>query len=165
MMAHTLELAYNWRTPVTFATVGLSICIGVLVRQQANGWLPVVLILFVGWAGFLVLVWLRTRASLLVDGSMIRVRSSRQFHEVEGRHVTSVREVRTPHGPSYRLVVEGEQGSSRRVFVPAALLRRGHATFFAWILAEAPQAELDAASTRTLAELRRRGLVERSAAE
>ena len=162
-MAHPLELAYNWHTPVTFATVGLFICVGVLVRQQASGWLPVVVVLVVAWAGFLVLVWVRTRASLLVDGPTIRVRSFRQFHEVDGQRVIGVRELRTPHGPSYRLVVHGEGGSTQRVTVPAALLRRGHATLFAWILAEAPQAELDAGSTRTLAELRRRGAVAGSA--
>ncbi len=161
-MAHALELAYNWRTPVTFATVGLSVCIGVLVRQQASGWLPVVVILVLAWAGFLVLVWLRTRASLLVDGRRIQVRHARSYHDVDGHQVVAVREVWTPHGPSYRLAVADGEGATRRVTVPAALLRRGHATLFAWILAEAPQAELDAGSARTLAELRRRGLVERS---
>ena len=158
-MAHPLELAYNWHPPVTFATVGLFVCVGVLVRQQASGWLPVAVVLVLAWAGFLVLVWVRTRASLLVYGPTIRVRTLRQFHEVEGRRVTRVREVRTPNGPSYRLVVHDEGGATRRVTVPAALLRRGHPTLFAWILAEAPQAELDAGSTRTLAELRRRGAV------
>ena len=159
-MAHPLPLSYNWRLPVTFSTLGLSICVGVLARGRVDGWLPVVAIMVLIWASFLALVWLRTRASMLVDGDVLRVRTARHYHDVTAREVSEVRQFETPHGPSYRLTVSRPDGSTCRVTVPAALLRQGHATLFRWILAEAPQAHLDKRSSRTLTELRRRGAIE-----
>ena len=40
LMAHPLELSYNWRTPVLFATVGAFVCVAVLVRGRSSGWIP-----------------------------------------------------------------------------------------------------------------------------
>jgi hypothetical protein len=157
-MAHPLELSYNWQLPITFSTVGLSICVGVLVNGRTDGWLPVVVILVLLWAGFLGLVWLRTRALMLVDGPVLRVRTVLTTHEVRGPDVRTVEQRRTPNGPSYRLTVLVD-GASRRVSVPAALLRHGHATLFGWILAEAPQAQLDRGSRTTLAALQTHGSV------
>ena len=158
-MAHPLELSYNWRLPITFSTVGLSICVGVLVNGRADGWRPVVVVLVLLWLGFLGLVWLRTQALMIVDGPVLRVRTLRATNEVRGTQVRAVQQHRTPHGPSYRLTVEGADGATRRVTVPAALLRQGHPTLFGWILTEAPQAQLDRGSQRTLGELQAHGLL------
>ncbi|HZA04380.1 MAG TPA: hypothetical protein VE617_07440, partial [Propionibacteriaceae bacterium] len=65
----------------------------------------------------------------------------------------------TPNGPSYRLTVRTEDGQPSRLVAPVALLRDGRATLFAWILAEAPQAELDASSQRTVEALQSKGLL------
>jgi hypothetical protein len=70
-----------------------------------------------------------------------------------------VQQFLTAHGPCYTLTTSDAAGKEQRVVAPVALLRTGHSTLFAWILAEAPQAELDRGSTRTLERLRIRGLV------
>jgi len=44
--------------------------------------------------------------------------------------------------------------------VPTALLKTGHSTFFGWLLSQAPQAELDKGSRKTLEQLRIRGLLQ-----
>ena len=44
-MAQPLELSYNWRAPLVFATVALVACIGILARGQAVGWLSAGLLL------------------------------------------------------------------------------------------------------------------------
>ena len=157
-MAHRLELAYNWRLPVMFSSVGLLLCVGVLVRGRASGWWAVVLILVALWGALTTLIWLRTRASLMVDGSALEARHRRQFERVEAADVTAVRQFQTPHGPSHRLLVRVD-GTIRTVVVPTALLRGGHSTLFRWILTEAPHAELDKGSRRTVQELQWRGLI------
>ena len=49
-MAHPLELSYNWRTPVVFATVGAFICAAAVIRGRASGWVPAVVLVLVLWA-------------------------------------------------------------------------------------------------------------------
>lgn len=155
-MAHPLESAYNWRLPVVMSTVGLVLCVGLLARGQVVGWLSAAIVLVACWLLFLGLVWVRTQAYLMVDGDTVTVRTFRRFHDVKGADVVAVAQVLTPSGPSYRLTVRGD-ADGRRVKVPTALLRKGHSTLFRWILAWAPQAELDKGSRRTLQTLRERG--------
>ncbi len=50
LMAQPLELSYNWRAPLVFATVALVACIGILVRGQAVGWLSAAVVLVLCWA-------------------------------------------------------------------------------------------------------------------
>lgn len=158
-MAQPLELSYNWRAPLVFATVGLVACLGILVRGQAVGWLWAAVVLVLCWAAYCGVVWLRTRSYLLVEGSVLTTRRWRDFERVEASQVRAVRELPTPAGPSYRLEVERD-GELDRVTVPAALLLRGPSTLFAWILTQAPDATLDRRSRRTLELLQTRGLVE-----
>ncbi|HEY5821220.1 MAG TPA: hypothetical protein VIT20_04555 [Propionibacteriaceae bacterium] len=157
-MAHPLEVSYNWRTPVLFASIGVSICVGVLIRGQVRGWVSAVVVIFALWVAFVGLAYLRTRAYLMVDGPRLTVRRFRRFHTVEGAELVAVRQFLTPSGPSYALSVRGA-GGPQRVVAPVALLRRGHATLFEWILAYAPDADLDKGSRKTLDQLRERGLV------
>ena len=56
LMAQPLELSYNWRAPLVFATVGLVACIGILVRGQAVGWLSAAVVLVLCWAAYCVVV-------------------------------------------------------------------------------------------------------------
>ena len=126
-MAHPLELSYNWRTPAVLATIGAFICLGVLARGRANGWVGASLVVLLLWAVLVGVLFLRTRAYLMVDGDALTVR--------------------------------GEDGATRRVIAPVALLRGGHSTLFAWILAEAPHAELDNRSQRTAERLQSKGLL------
>ena len=158
-MARPLELSYRWQAPVLIASVGLFACVGLVARGRAPGWVGVVGILVALWGMFLGVVWLRTRAHLEVDGTAVVVRRFRNLHRIEGADVLAVREYLTPNGPSYKLTVRTPDGASRRYVAPVALLRQGHATLFTWILAAAPQAELDRRSRRTLEELQVRGLV------
>lgn len=158
-MAHPLPLSYHWQVPVLFSSVGLFVCAGVLIRGRPDGWLTVVLILVGLWASFVLLVWLRTRAYLMVDGAVLRTRHRRSFSEVRGPEVEAVRQFLTPNGPSYRLRLGGD-AASRWVTVPTALLAGGHSTLFTWLLTWAPDAELDSPSRKTLEQLRVRGLVE-----
>jgi hypothetical protein len=96
---------------------------------------------------------------LMVDGPRLTVRRYRRQHTVEGGRLVRVQQFLTAHGPCYILTTRDPAGRLLRVVAPVALLRAGHSTLFAWILAEAPQAELDRGSTRTLEQLRIRGLV------
>jgi hypothetical protein len=159
-MAHPLPLSYHWQVPVLFSSVGLFVCGGVLIRGRPDGWLPVVLILVALWASFVLLVWLRTRAYLMVDGAVLHTRHRLTLSEVRGLEVEAVRQFLTPNGPSYKLRLRRDAAGGRWVTVPTALLSGGHSTLFTWLLTRAPDAELDPASRKTLEQLRVRGLVE-----
>jgi hypothetical protein len=173
-MPQPLELGYNWRLPAIAWTVGAVAVLFLLILRHPPGWLPVALFILVLWALFVGLVYLRARAYLEVDGSRLTVRRFRDKHTVEGSDVVRVTEFLTSRGPCHRLTVAqgGTGGSSPsepaltrdrrtvRYTVPTALLRTGHSTFFSWLLAHAPQAELDKSTRKTLDQLRRRGLLE-----
>jgi hypothetical protein len=158
-MAHPLELSYNWRTPAVFATVGAFICLGVLVRGRVSGWVAAAIVVLLLWAALVCVLLLRTRAYLMVDGDRLTVRHYRGFHTITGDQVVKVTEFLTPHGPSFRLTIRGDDGATHRLTAPVALLKGGHSTLFAWILAKAPQAELDAGSRRTVERLQSKGLL------
>jgi len=158
-MAHPLELSYHWQPPVTLASVGAFACVGIVLRSGAPGRGGVAVVLAVLWALFLALVWARTRSYLMVDGPRLTVRRFRHLQTVEGEQVVRVRQLMTAHGPCYALSTREPDGRDRRVVAPVALLRAGHSTLFSWILAQAPQAELDRGSMRTLEQLRIRGLL------
>ncbi|HKX15210.1 MAG TPA: hypothetical protein VJN19_08460 [Propionibacteriaceae bacterium] len=158
-MPHPLEQSYNWRTPVTFASLAAVICAGVLLRGRVNGWLPALVVVVGLWALVVGLIYMRTRAYLMVDGSRLTVRRFRTFHTIEAADVVAVKEFQTPNGPCYGLTVGRPDGSTARIVAPVALLRGGHSAFFTWILTRAPQAELDKASLKTVARLRHRGLI------
>ena len=158
-MPHPLEQSYNWRTPALFASVAASICVGVLVRGQVSGWLPALFLVVVLWALVVAVIYLRTRAFLLIDGSRLMVRHVRKFHTIEAADLVAVHEFLTPNGPSYKLTVRDPDGSTSRVVAPVALLRGGHSALFSWILTRAPQAALDKGSQKTAAQLKTRGLI------
>jgi hypothetical protein len=158
-MPHPLELSYNWRTPATFASIAAVICVGALARSQATGWLPALVVVVALWALIVGLIYLRTRAYLLVDGSRLTVRRFRKFHTIEAADLVAVTEFVTPNGPSYRLTAQGQDRQTRRVVAPVALLRGGHAALFTWILGRAPQAQLDKRSRKTAELLKTRGLI------
>ena len=158
-MPHPLELSYNWRTPATFASIGAVICAGVLARSKATGWLPALVVVVALWALIVGLIYLRTRAYVLVDGSRLTVRRFQEFHTIEAADLVAVSEFVTPNGPSYRLTVRNPDGQTRRVVAPVALLRGGHSALFTWILGRAPQAQLDKRSRKTAELLKTRGLI------
>jgi hypothetical protein len=158
-MAHPLELSYNWRTPVFMVSLAAAICVGALARGRMTGWVSALVVVLGLWALIVGLIYLRTRAYLLIDGSRLTVRRFRRFHTVEAADVMAVAEFVTPNGPSYRLTVGAPDGATRRVVAPVALLRGGHSALFTWILARAPQATLDKGSLKTLARLKTRGLI------
>jgi hypothetical protein len=158
-MAHPLELAYNWRTPALFASVGAVVCVGIVLRGSAEGRWGVAAVLMVLWALCLALVWARTRVRLIVDGPRLTVRRLRTWHTVDAPELVRVRQRPGAAGPSYLLVTRDAGGTEHRVLVPVALLRGGYPTLLGWILAHAPQAELDRGSHRTLDRLRQGGLL------
>jgi hypothetical protein len=158
-VAHPLDLSYNWRTPALFATLGAFICAGAVIRGRVEGWAASAALVVLLWAAFVGVLYRRTRAYLMVDGDRLTVRRFREFSTVRGEDVVAVTEYRTPNGPSYRLTIRGADGRTRRLVAPVALLRDGRATLFAWILAQAPQAELDAGSRRTIEALQSKGLL------
>ena len=158
-MPHPLELSYNWRTPAIFASVAATSRIGALARGQSSGWLPALVVVVALWALIVGLIYLRTRAYLLVDGSRLTVRRFRKFHTIEAADLVGVAEFQTPNGPSYRLTVQDQDRGTRRVVAPVALLRGGHSALFTWILGRAPQAQLDKRSRRTAEQLKTRGLI------
>jgi hypothetical protein len=158
-MAHPLELSYNWRTPAFIASVAAAICVSALARGQRTGWVSALVVVLALWAVIVGLIYLRTRAYLLIDGSRLTVRRFRRFDTIEAADLMAVAEFVTPNGPSYRLTVRAPDGETRRIGAPVALLRGGHAALFTWILAQAPQANLDKGSLKTLASLKTRGLI------
>ncbi len=158
-MAHPLELSYNWRTPAFFASIAAAICVGVLARGRVTGWVSALVVVVALWALIIGVIYLRTRAYLLIDGSQLTVRRFRKFHTVQAADLMAVTEFATPNGPSYRLTVRAPDGETRRIVAPVALLRSGHSALFTWILARAPQARLDMSSLKTVAKLKTRGLI------
>ena len=68
-MPHPLEQSYNWRTPAIFAIFAAVTCIGVLAHGQGNGWVPALTVVIALWALIVGLIYLRTRAFLIIDGS------------------------------------------------------------------------------------------------
>ena len=158
-MAHPLELSYNWRTPALFATVGAFVCVSVLIRGRVPGWLPAALLVVLLWVVFVGVLYLRTRAYLLANADRLTVRHYGRLQTITAGQLVAVKEFLTPHGPSYRLTVRGDDGTTRRITAPVALLQGGRSTLFAWILAEAPQAELDKGSRRTVERLQSKGLL------
>jgi hypothetical protein len=158
-MPHPLEQSYNWQTPVLFASVAASICVGVLVRGQVRGWLPALVVVVALWALVVGVIYLRTRAFLLIDGSRLVVRHVRKFHTIEASDLVAVHEFLTPNGPSYKLTARDPDGGTSRVVAPVALLRGGHSALFTWILTCAPQATLDKGSLKTVGQLKTRGLI------
>jgi hypothetical protein len=158
-VAHPLEQSYNWRTPATFASIAAVICVGALVHGQVNGWLPALVVVVALWALVVGVIYLRTRAYLMVDGAQLTVRRFRRFVTIEAVDLIGVSEFLTPNGPSYRLTARGSDGHTTRVVAPVALLRGGHAALFTWILTRAPQANLDNGSQKTVARLKARGLI------
>ena len=158
-MAHPLELSYNWRTPAFIASVAAAICVSALARGQRTGWVSALVVVLALWALIVGLIYLRTRAYLLIDGSRLTVRRFRRFDTIEAADLMAVAEFVTPNAPSYRLTVRAPDGETRRIVAPVALLRGGHAALFTWILAQAPQANLDKGSLKTLASLKTRGLI------
>jgi hypothetical protein len=158
-MAHPLELSYNWRTPAFFASIAAAICVGVLARGRVTGWVSALVLVVALWALIIGVIYLRTRAYLLIDGSQLTVRRFRKFHTVQAADLMAVTEFVTPNGPSYRLTVRAPDGETRRIVAPVALLRSGHSALFTWILARAPQARLDMSSLKTVAKLKTRGLI------
>jgi hypothetical protein len=158
-MAHPLELSYNWRTPAFIASVAAAICVSALARGQRTGWVSALVVVLALWALIVGLIYLRTRAYLLIDGSRLTVRRFRRFHTIEAADLMAVAEFVTPNGPSYRLTVRAPDGETRRIVAPVALLRGGHAALFTWIQAQSPQATLDKGSLKTLTRLQTRGLI------
>ena len=158
-MAHPLELSYNWRAPAFFASLGAAICVGLLARGQVTGWVSALLVVVALWALIIGVLYLRTRAYLLIDGSRLTVRRFRTFHTIEAADLIAVAEFVTPNGPSYRLTVRTPDRGTSRIVAPVALLRGGHSGLFTWILAQAPQATLDKGSLKTAANLKARGLI------
>ena len=158
-MPHPLEQSYNWRTPATIASIAAVICIGALTRGQVSGWLPALILVVALWALIVGLIYVRTRAFLLVDGSLLMVRRFRKFHTINAADLIAVSEFITPNGPSYRLTVRAADGTTNRIVAPVALLRGGHSALFTWILTRAPQAQLDKGSLKTVARLKTRGLI------
>jgi hypothetical protein len=161
MTGRQLELSYNWRGQMVIASIVLVVCGAVLVRSQLNGWIGALGVVVVLWAAYLALVWSRSRALMIVDGHQLTVRRVRRTYLVDGRKVESVREYLTNSGSSYKIRLTGD---ARTYYVPTALLRRGHSTFFNWLLRYSPSAELDKRARRSLDELTERGLIEDRAA-
>jgi hypothetical protein len=156
---HPLEQSYNWRTPAIFASLAALACIGLLIHGRVSGWVPALIVVIALWVLIVGLMYLRTRAFLLIDGPVLMVRRFRKFHTIEADSLVAVQEFLTPSGPCYRLTVRGPDGRTSRVVAPVALLRGGHSALFRWILTRAPQAELDKGSVKTIARLRERGLI------
>jgi hypothetical protein len=156
---HPLEQSYNWRTPSTLASIAALICIAALARGRVNGWLPALVLVVVAWALIVGIIYLRAQAYLMVDGSRLTVRRFWKLTTIEAADLVAVKEFLTPKGPSYRLSVRGSAGQITRVVAPVELLRGGHSALFTWILTQAPQADLDKGSQKTVALLKTRGLL------
>ena len=158
-MSQPLRLSYNWQLPVILWTSGALLAIALLVRTRSAGWVGVALTVAAVWAIMVGLVYLRTRAYLKVDSRQLTVRRYGRMHTIRGPQVLRVSEFLTARGPCHRLTVTLDGGSAKYT-VPTALLKTGHSTFFGWLLSQAPQAELDKGSRKTLEQLRIRGLLQ-----
>ena len=114
LMAHPLELSYNWRTPVLFATVGAFVCAAAVIRARMSGWVPALILVLVLWVILVVLIYARTRAYLLADGSRLTVRRFRTFHTVEADELIGGEPDLDPE----RSVVRAHHARARREAAP-----------------------------------------------
>src|SRR6478609_1456236 len=105
-MAHPLEVSYNWRLPVAIASVAMLGCVVVLAQGNAAGWVPVAALVVVIWLVFILGMLRRGRSYLMVDGSTLVLRPWRTYVRIEGHQVRAVRQVLTPRGPSFKLIVD-----------------------------------------------------------
>ena len=158
-MSQPLSRSYNWQLPVVLWTSGALLAIALLVATRSAGWVGVALTVAAVWAVMVGLIYLRTRAYLQVEDRQLTVRRYARMHTISGPQMLRVTEFLTPRGPCYRLKVTIDGGTTRYT-VPTALLKTGHSTLFGWLLSQAPQAELDKGSRKTLEQLRIRGLLE-----
>jgi hypothetical protein len=142
-----------------FTSLAAMTVVAMLIRGKVSGWLPALVVVVALWTLVVGLIYLRTRAFLMIDGSVLMVRHLRKFHTIDAADVVAVDEFLTPNGPSYKLTVRGADGQTSRVVAPVALLRGGHSALFTWILTRAPQATLDKGALKTLARLKTRGLI------
>ncbi len=71
------------------------------------------------------LIYARTRAYLLADGSRLTVRRFKDFHTVEADELIAVNQISTPNGASYALTTRGPDGKLHRSVAPTALLKDG----------------------------------------
>lgn len=151
-----LDPSVRWQTGVVVACVGALVLSGVMVRERPPGWGGVVALVLGLLALYLAVTWSRTRARMAVRGRELTVRRWRQVQTVDAAEVTAVRQRLTGLGPDF-VVVAGD----RRVHVPASRVRRGHSSFFEWLLGHGRDPELDRGTRRTLQVVRERGLIER----
>ena len=91
-MARPLELSFDSRGRIAVGTAGAVLVILLLSLTGSYGWPAVAAVVALLWAGFLVTVWLRSRAFLMVDGSKLTVRRYRGLHTVDGSQVQRVTE-------------------------------------------------------------------------
>ena len=66
-MARPLELSFDSRGRIAVSTAGAVLVILLLSLTGSYGWPAVAAVVALLWAGFLVTVWLRSRAFLMVD--------------------------------------------------------------------------------------------------
>src|SRR5215211_4815075 len=158
-MPQPLEQSYNWRTPVMFTSLAAMIVVAMLIRGKVSGWLPALVVVVALWTLAVGLFYLRTRAFLMIDGSVLMVRHVRKLHTIDAADLVAVNEFPTPNGPNYKLTVRGPDGQTSRVVAPVALLRGGNSALFNWIVARAPHATLAKGAQKTLARLKTRGLI------
>ncbi|SDD34917.1 hypothetical protein [Auraticoccus monumenti] len=151
-----LESSLRWQTGVVVASAAALVLSGVMLRERPPGWAAVVALVLGLLVVYLAVVWSRSRARMAIWGTELTVRRWRQVQAVDASEVTAVRQRLTGLGPDF-VVVAGD----RRLHVPTSRVRRGHSSFFEWLLAHGNDPELDRGTRRTLKLVRERGLIER----
>ena len=96
---HPLEQSYNWRTPAMFASIAAVICVGVLARGRVRWLVAGACPRCRVWALVISVIYLRTRAYLMVDGSRLTVRRYRKLTTIEAADLIAVSRVRDAERP------------------------------------------------------------------
>lgn len=151
-----LDSTLRWQTGVVVASVGALVLTGVVLRERPPGWGGVVALVLGLLVVYLAVVWSRTRARVAIWGTELTVRRWREVQTVDASEVTAVRQRLTGLGPDFVV-----RAGDRRLYVAASRVRRGHSSFFEWLLASGGDPELDRGTRRTLHVVRERGLIER----
>lgn len=150
-----LPCTYSWHTRAVVSGLIVAFVGVVVVRSPDAGKVSVVAAMLVLWAVYVGAGWLRTRASLRVEGDVAEIRRWFAVDSVRGADVAEVRYVHQGISPDFRLITTDR----RSLYVATSRLERGHSVLFEWLRRFAPQARLDAKSVQIRERLQNRGLI------
>lgn len=146
---------FDWPKRCIFAGLAFVVVAGILIYQQALGWVTAVLVIAVVAGSYCAWSWWRGQAWAEFDGDQLTLGNGRTETRISAADITAVRHIMNRNSPDFALVT----ADNRRHTMRTSRLATGHSSLFRWLLAYAPQASFDRGSVRTREMLESRGLL------